>query len=70
MRSLLKQTKKFQAENKRVLITLTDGSRVSGNVFFAGKNEILDLDQITIDRTPYRMDEIIGVEEQILPEKI
>lgn len=64
--NLLNKAKQLQAENKRVLITFNDGSKVAGEIYFVGWNKFLNFEQITVNKTPYKMSEIVDVEEHII----
>lgn len=62
--NLLQKAKKLQG--KRVLITFLDESKVAGEIYFAGYNTFLNFEQVTIDRTPYRISEMLDIEEHII----
>lgn len=63
VQTLLNKAKRLQAENKRVIITLNNGVKIAGNIYFAGKNIFFNFEQITLNRTPYRISEIIDIQE-------
>ena len=57
--------KQLLKDNKRVLITRTDGKQIGGVLTFAGYNNFFKRDQVTLDRLPIWLSEIKSIEEFI-----